>query len=475
MLAVVTVLAHRLGVRELGVYGLLVSLSGYLLVVQNAAGTGAIKNIAAAQGDARGLVYSSTGAVYAIAGVTAGVLVAAIGALLSMGIGLPTALEHQARLGAALIGLVTAIGWPLTVNRDALRASQLFVPVALTEIAMVIVYTGLVLVLVAADAPLSVVVAAGGSLPLLVGLACTALARIRNLGFRFRFADVRMEEARRLAAVAGYLSLSEAAAAGIYALDRAILGLSRSATVVGLYEGPVRAHNVFRALGAAVTVTAVPPASGYVRSGDERRLGELFVRGVRYTEALVVPLAVSGMVLSGPLLELWLGPPYRAAQGATTILLAHWLLNGCAGLLAAILIAGGRARELARYALAVAAANAALALGLTPPLGLTGIALATTVPYLAAFPYLLARALAVAPVGVERLARHAFGPALALGGLQAAALGTLRLVGIADDPVMALIVAAASVALNWTLFYCVWLRPDERQLVRDLLRGAARL
>ena len=77
-----------------------------------------------------------------------------------------------------------------------------------------------------------------------------------------------------------------------------ILGAFRSPAQVGLYEGPLRAHNLLYALGGALAVPTVPTASRYVANRDERRLRELVLRGSRYTLALFVPLCVTLMALA---------------------------------------------------------------------------------------------------------------------------------------------------------------------------------
>ena len=48
MFAIVTVLARRLSLDELGVFGLLTSLAGYLFVIQNSAASAAVRSMAAA-------------------------------------------------------------------------------------------------------------------------------------------------------------------------------------------------------------------------------------------------------------------------------------------------------------------------------------------------------------------------------------------------------------------------------------------
>ena len=44
----------------------------------------------------------------------------------------------------------------------------------------------------------------------------------------------------------------------MYASGRIVLGAYRTPTAVGLYEGPVRAHNLLYALGGALAVPTVP-------------------------------------------------------------------------------------------------------------------------------------------------------------------------------------------------------------------------
>ena len=110
---------------------------------------------------------------------------------------------------------------------------------------------------------------------------------------------------------AGWLLVVELCNLAMYASGRVILGAYRTPASVGLYEGPVRAHNLLYALGGALAVPVVPTASRYVAAGDERRLGELAVRGSRYTLALFVPVCVTLIVLAGPILEVWLGARYE--------------------------------------------------------------------------------------------------------------------------------------------------------------------
>ncbi len=471
MFAIVTVLARRLSLAELGVYGLLNAFAGYLLIVQNAAAGAAVRAMAAARDARAGSVAFSTAALlYVAAGAMGGLLLAGLGIALAEALGLAPELARQARLGALAVGAVTFAGWPLTVYRDALRADGRFVLAAGTEVVALIAYAALVLALALAEAPLWSIVGAGAAIPLLAGIGCALAAGAVGLPWRLRPRLATRATARELLGLAGYISLTEAASAAVYVLSRLILGVFESASAVGLLEGPVRAHNLIRALNAAVTVTVLPTAAGYQARGDDRRLRELLVRGSRYMLALIVPIAVTGMVLAGPILDVWLGPAFREAGPAMAILMSHWVLNGMSGVAAAMLVAVGRARDLARWALLVAGSSVALALALTPAFGLEGVALATAIPYVVLFPYLLRVVVRAIPVPLGELARRAFLPAWSLGVVLGAALVAARLALDPESAAAVLATAAAGLAGYWVAYRLLWLDRSERRLVRGLVR-----
>ena len=73
LLAIVTILARRLSVAELGAYGLVASLAGYLLVLRNSVASSAVRAMAGAvDATERGLVFCGAAALYAVAGLATG-------------------------------------------------------------------------------------------------------------------------------------------------------------------------------------------------------------------------------------------------------------------------------------------------------------------------------------------------------------------------------------------------------------------
>ena len=362
LLVIVTVLARRLSVAELGAYGLVASLAGYLLVLRNSVASSAVRAMAGAlDRDERGLMFSAAAALYLVVGLVTGVLIAlaalAIGSLILDG-----ELGRDARLGGAGLGLVTAIGIAASVNLDALRAERLFVRSGLTEIAAVCLYLALMLALILGGADLAWVIALSGAIPFLSGVLSAVVARRTGVPVRFDMAGVTRERAMEIVPTAGWLLVVELSNLAMYAFSRVILGAYRSPAAVGQFEGPVRAHNLLYALGGALAVPVVPTASRYVAAGDARRLRGLAVRGTRYTLALFVPLCVTLMVLAEPILEVWLGDRYAEGGAALAILVSYWLLYGGLVVTPGFLVGAGRARAAGLVFAGAAALNLVLAL-----------------------------------------------------------------------------------------------------------------
>ncbi len=117
--------------------------------------------------------------------------------------------------------------------------------------------------------------AASGALPLLSGLLSALSLRAPAPAAALSRAGVTRERAMQIVPTAGWLLVIELSNLVMYAFDRVLLGAFKSPRDVGLYEGPVRAHNLLYALGGALAVPTVPTASRYVATGDERRLREL--------------------------------------------------------------------------------------------------------------------------------------------------------------------------------------------------------
>src|SRR5688572_4990382 len=84
LLVIVTLLARELTVPQLGAYGLVASLSGYLLVLRNSVASSAVRAMAAAPGrEARADLFAAAASLYALVGLATGALIALVAVALA--------------------------------------------------------------------------------------------------------------------------------------------------------------------------------------------------------------------------------------------------------------------------------------------------------------------------------------------------------------------------------------------------------
>jgi O-antigen/teichoic acid export membrane protein len=477
MLVVATILGRRLSLDAFGVYGLLISLAAYLITVQVSVEAAAVRVLAEAEADPgrRSQVLSTTMAIYAIGGVASGVLLATAGVGLIDVLGIPEALRGDAKEAVLVLAAVTALGWPFKVFQDALRGMQLFGAAAVGEMAA---YTtmavAMVVLVVVVDAPLWAIIALGGALPALTGVGCAVSAFAFHVDVRFRPHEVSWPLAGSMLKVSTYLFVAGLADVVIYSLDRVILGGFRSISAVGLYEGAARPHNLIRQLNGTLLLTVVPVAARYIAEADAQRIRDLLLRGTRYVVAIVGPVTVVLIVLAAPVLEVWLGDRYRTAALALAIMSSYWLIGCNTGVVASMMLAAGQVRFLARFAWIVAIANLAASLALTPWLGLNGVVLGTTIPYVLLQPWFLLRGIREFHVSVGDFAREVWIPAYSTCAAVAAVLIPIRIFAEPHHLWTLAAAAVAGLAVGWGLLWIVFLTPGERRLVISLVRSPLR-
>jgi len=474
MLVMITVLARRLGLTEFGVYSLFVSVTAYLLILQLSIEGAAVRTIASARtGEDRERVFTTTIYLYAAAGVLGGLIIAGLGLLLAGVLGIPNALRPSARVGILILAGVTALGWPAKVFQDLLRGTQLFGAAALGEMLAYTIVTGGVVTLVLTDAPLSLIIGLGGALSALIGLCCMVIARMFRVMIPYRAAAADRATARELIGLSSYLLLSGLADLVIYSLDRVILAGFKGAGAVGLYEGAVRPQNLLRQLHGTLALTVSPVAAGFRANDDVWRAQQLLIRGIRYVLAVVTPVSVVLIVLSSSILEVWLGHKFTPAAGALRILAAYWLVAGNTGVAASMLLAAGRVRPLAVIAWVAAILNLALALTLTPLLGLDGVALGITLSQLATLPWFMHITLREFDVRLADLARGAWLPAYVSSAVLALALVALQAAFKPHSIIAVGALAAGGLAGVFASYWFVWFDRSEQVLVHGLLRREA--
>jgi O-antigen/teichoic acid export membrane protein len=201
---------------------------------------------------------------------------------------------------------------------------------------------------------------------------------------------------------------------------------------------------------------------------DRERL--LLLRGTKYMLAAVVGPTVVLMVLADHVLAVWLGNRFIDAAPAGVIFVSLWLVAPNIFIANTMLVVERRLKQLMIYSWGTAALNLALSIVLTASFGLIGVAIGTTVGYLALMPYFVSFAFKGHNVRIAEFARIAWLPAYGLGLLLAAALFVVRATVALDHVWSVAIAATAGVLGYWGAFYMFAMDDEEKRMVRGVVR-----
>ena len=268
--------------------------------------------------------------------------------------------------------------------------------------------------------------AGNAAIPLITGLCCLAALDRVGIGLRLGRHAVRAAEARRFGGISSLVALGGIADLATYSLDRVILSANRGTSAVGFYEGPLQVQNMIRFLSGVVAQPVVPTARRFMADGDHALVRELFLKGLRYSLALLLPLVVVTVVLAKPIVTAWLGPSFAPMGEETAVFCAGWIVAVNGGMAGTMLAAGGHFRTLTTVSWAVASINLPIALLLTPSQGIWGPVAASVSSMIVGVALLFPRAMRLAGVRWGEVIRVAWLPAYSTAGLVAAALVALR-------------------------------------------------
>ena len=458
-----TLLARELQLEEFGLYGLVVSFLAYIAFAISSAEAAAVRGIAALdEGPGRNRMFTAALLVYAVLGVGAGLVLAAGGAILVGLLGFSDELVHTGRQASVAVGVVTAVGWPLKAFHAVLRADQRFGTASATEaMGQVLLLVSMVLVLVL-DGALWLLIAVGSSVPLFMGICALPAVVFGPSVVALAPRGIRRDDLRQLATASFGMFGVGASDVVVTSLDRVVLGAFRSAASLGLYEAAIRPNNVIRSATSAFSVTLLPVISRLETHEGGLLQRTLVLRGTRYMLAAVVPPTAALIALSEPVLTTWLGPRYSDAWVACAIFLAWWLVASNASIAETTMFVDGQLRRLVKLSWSVAVVNLVLSLALTPLLGLEGVALGTTLGYMAVLPFWVRYALQRFDITVGELARAAWVPAYSAGAIAAAVALLARLTLPLDNAVTVLAVLGVAVAAGWAVIFAGFFSAEER-------------
>lgn len=376
---------RQLGASEYGLWMLVASLTYYFQLLDLGYGSGLVRHVAEAdaRGDVDGVnkILSTFVVVYAGLGLAAGI--GTIALMLWAVPRFPHLSSEDIRRGQlvlAMIGIRTAVGFPMTVFGAATTARQRFALNNTVAIAVALANGAVTYAVLAAGYGLLTLVACTSALGLVSYGAYAWTARRAFPELRIRPSSFSRGLVRDVTTFSVYLFIIDIAIQIGFNLDNVVVGAALGTSAVAVYAVTLRLADYQRQVCNQFNGFLFPVVVRLRASGSVEALRHMLIEGTRIALVLVTGVTIGVIGFGGPLLVRWMGPDFEAGAVPLYVLaLAGVVLVG-QGPLGNILLGTGRHRLVAFVSLGEAIANLALSVVLVRRFGLLGVAVGTAVP-----------------------------------------------------------------------------------------------
>ena len=380
---------HRLGNVAYGVWVLVVSVVGYLSLLDLGMQGSVIRFVS--QGHTQQNHQSASEVTSAALWVR--LQISALALLLSAGLAvvfphifkIPPELASDARKAILLIGATTAVTMSLGVlggvisalNRFDLQNYVSWLQTAIRVVGIVFVlHSGHGIVAIA----LCEFIAA-----LTSKLLQVYIARKLYPELRIQLGRPRTDTLKKIWSYSAYTFLITIAVQLVYQTDNLVVGAFVSTAAVTFYAIANSLCRYATQVIASINGSFMPAASTYEAAGDTTSLLMLYKNGTRASLIVSLPMMITLIVRGSSFIGLWIGPQYSHTSGIVLIILSIPLLFAFANQ-TAVAIAFGveKHKTMAVWAIAEGIANLTLSVILVHRYGIYGVAIGTLVPSLIA-------------------------------------------------------------------------------------------
>jgi O-antigen/teichoic acid export membrane protein len=387
-------LVHSLGDSHYGLWVLVLSVTGYMGLLDTGLRVSIVKHTATynARGDAEGLnrilftglsLYTALSLVVVLLSIGAGTFFESL-------FSVPAADVPMGRSLAVIAGLNVAIGLPLGIFGGLLAGLQRYDLLTRAGIIVLLARTVAIVAAVSAGYDLLALGWIHIASQLLNAALLISSARQQFPQMDLRPRRVDKDTVRTLYAYGGYIVLNTVAMFLLFYSGEVLIGMFIGTAAVTGFSIARSLVQYLSAIIGSMTQVFHPYASDQHERGNSEAVIDALLIGTKTTLLIALPVGVAYLIIGPAFITLWMGPEYGRSAGVVLAILTVpqivWLSQSTA---ANILLGVGRHRMITTLNLATGAAGILLGLILVRRFGAIGVAAGGALPVLISYGLIL--------------------------------------------------------------------------------------
>ena len=319
-------IVHHLGDSAYGVWVLLVSLTGYLGLLDLGVRGAVTRYVARFHTQTRhedsSRIVSSALGIFVIAGMIAIFFSVVLAAFALRIFHIPPAHQFAAGVVLPLVGITVALSLTGSVFGGIVAGLQRFDLVNGIEIAISILRALATVLVLDAGKGIIALAAIQLGFAALRGLVYVYFSLRLYPELRVSLRLVNRQHLHMIFSFSLYSFMLQVSAYLILYTDAVVIGAFLPVSLVTFFSIAGNLVTYARGLTNGITTTMTPMASQLEASGKHSELQWVTLKGARYASALMLPIGVTFMLRGSTFIGLWMGPKYASLSGTVLLVLA---------------------------------------------------------------------------------------------------------------------------------------------------------
>jgi O-antigen/teichoic acid export membrane protein len=399
-------IVKHLGMSGYGVWSLVVSLTGYLglldLGVRGAVTRYVAKFHTRQEYDNMTRTVSAALLIFLLAGTVAIVVSASMLKPVISHFKIPREYERAAEIVVLLAGVNVAVSLVSGVFGGVVIGLQRFDISNVIEILTTLLRTAAIVFALKRGGGIVALAWIQLLFALALGIANAWAAWNYCPQLRLRLNGVRYDHLKLIISFSAFSFLLQSSSYMIYYTDSVVIGAFLPIGAVTLFAIAGNLMNYARGLIAGISSTITPFASSVEAKSGYAELRPFLLKAPRYASTLMLPIAVTFLIRGKSFIALWMGAEYASVSSIVlSILTIAWLLMAGNRIAGAVMLGISKHRAMVPVSIAEAFCNLGLSLLLVRKVGVIGVAWGTTIPNVAVhllfWPWYVRRILGIPP------------------------------------------------------------------------------